>query len=465
MEEPAFHATKHRLTERFGVEHELGIEGGTVVTGRGRTRANVYVDGGRIASVTGSRAPSLKTIDASGLLVMPGMVDAHVHFMDPGEPQREDFTSGSAAAAVAGVTTVLEHSHCSPVVSAADLEKKRRYLDGRSHVDYGLGAHAVAARLDELPGVWAAGAAFIKVFTCTTHGIEGFDAGALRRLFEAVAALDAICLAHCEDESLTAAAEKALHDARREDGAIVPEWRNLEAEVLAAYAVGLLAAVTGASVVVAHATSPETLGALAPHRARTRLIAESCPQYLCLLEHEVLSEGPLRKFTPPARARSRRDLAAMWEAVSRGEVDYIASDHAPSTLQQKMAGSIWDAPFGLPGVDTTLPLLLTGAADGRLSYERVAALYAERPAQVYGLHPRKGSLLPGADADLVLIDPAATYELRNEHIRSRAGWTPLAGRTMKGRAVHTLLRGQVVAADGALVGDRRGRFLHGRRSA
>ena len=93
MEEPAAHAAKHRHAERFGVEHELGIEGGTVVTGRGRARANVYVDGGRIASVTGSRAPSLKTIDASGLLVMPGMVDAHVHFMDPGVPQREDFTS------------------------------------------------------------------------------------------------------------------------------------------------------------------------------------------------------------------------------------------------------------------------------------------------------------------------------------------------------------------------------------
>ena len=446
------------------MEHELGIEGGTIVTGRGRARAHVYVDGGRIVEVTGSRARSLKTIDASGLLVMPGMVDAHVHFMDPGEPEREDFTSGSAAAAVAGVTTVLEHSHCSPVVTAVDLEKKRRHLEGRSHVDYGLGAHAVEARLDELPGVWAAGAAFIKVFTCTTHGIKGFDAGPLRRLFEVVASLHAICLAHCEDESLTAAAERVLRDAGREDGAIVSEWRNLEAEVLAAYAVGLLAAGTGASVVVAHVTNPETLRALAPHRARTRLIAESCPQYLSLLEHEVLSEGPLRKFTPPARARSRRELDVMWEAVSSGEVDYIASDHAPATLRQKMSGSIWDAPFGLPGVDTTLPVLLNGAADGRLSYERVAELYAEKPAQVYGLYPRKGSLLPGADADLVLVDSEATYELRNENIKSRAGWSPLAGRTMRGRAVQTLLRGQAVAADGALAGDRRGRFVQGRRS-
>jgi dihydroorotase (multifunctional complex type) len=447
------------------VEHELGIEGGTVVTGRGRFPANVYVDDGRIVAVTGERAACRESIDATGLLVMPGMVDAHVHFMDPGEPEREDFTSGSAAAAAAGVTTVLEHTHCSPVVTAADLEKKSSYLDGRSHVDFGLGAHAVETQLDELSGVWAAGAAFIKVFTCTTHGINGFAAGSLRRLFEAAASLDAICLAHCEDESLLATAERALHDAAREDGAIVPEWRCPEAEVLAAYEVGLLAAATGASVVVAHVSHPATLLALAPHRSRAHLFAESCPQYLSLLEHEVLTEGALRKFTPPARARCEEDLDAMWEAVRSGEVDYIASDHAPATRRQKTSVSIWDAPFGLPGIDTTLPVLLTAAAEGRISHERIAELYAETPARVYGLQPRKGTLAPGSDADLVLVDPSATYELRDAEVRSRAGWSPFAGRTMKGRAVRTLLRGRVVAADGAPVGARRGRFVHARKCA
>ena len=447
------------------MEHELGIEGGTVITGRGRSRANVYIDDGRIADVTGARAGCRQSIDASGLFVMPGMVDAHVHFMDPGEPEREDFMSGSAAAAAAGVTTVLEHAHCSPVVSAADLEKKSAYLQGRSHVDYGLGAHAFEDRLDELPAVWAAGAAFIKVFTCTTHGVKGFAAGPLRRLFEAVASLGAICMAHCEDESLLATAERALRDAAREDGAIVPEWRNLEAELVAACTVGLLAARTGASVVVAHASDPATLRALAPHRARTRLTTESCPQYLSLMENEVLSEGALRKFTPPARARSLDDLETMWKAVRSGEVDYIASDHAPATRRQKTAVSIWDAPFGLPSIDTTLPVLLSAAADGRLSYERVVDVYSERPAQIYGLRPRKGSLTPGADADLVLVDPTATYVFLDEAVNSRAGWSPLAGRTMKGRAVRTFLGGRLVAADGAPVGALSGRFLHARRGA
>jgi dihydroorotase len=447
------------------MEHELGVEGGTVVTSRGRARANVYVDNGRVAVVSSARASSRQTIDASGLLVMPGMVDAHVHFMDPGEPEREDFQSGSAAAAAAGVTTVLEHAHCSPVVSAADLRQKSVYLEGRSHVDYALGAHAVEGRLDELPAVWAAGAAFIKVFTCTTHGITGFTPGPLRRLFAAAAALDAICLVHCEEETLLTAARRSLQEAARDDGGIVPQWRNLEAELLAAYGVGLLAAATGATVVAAHVSNPETLRALAPHRTRTRLLAECCPQYLSLHEHEVLSEGALRKFTPPARARCAQDLEAMWAAVRSGQIDYIATDHAPATRRQKLDASIWDAPFGLPGIDTTLPMLLSAAAEGRLSYEQVAQLYAERPAEIYGLSPHKGSLSPGADADLVLVDPEATWELRDEDIRSRAGWSPFAGRTMKGRAVRTLLRGQVIAADGVPADVRHGRFVHPRRTS
>ena len=147
--------------------------GGEVVTGAGRRAANVYVSDGSVAAVTPERREARETVDASGALVMPGMVDAHVHFMDPGDPEREDFPAGTAAAARAGVTTVIEHTHAAPVISAADLEAKREHLAGRAGVDYALAAHAWPDRLDEVPGAWAAGAAFIKAFTCTTHGVPG----------------------------------------------------------------------------------------------------------------------------------------------------------------------------------------------------------------------------------------------------------------------------------------------------
>jgi dihydroorotase-like cyclic amidohydrolase len=161
------------------------------------------------------------------------MVDAHVHLMDPADTSREDFPSGTAAAARSGVTTVVEHTHAKPVISAADLAEKRDYLEGRSHIDFALAAHAWPERLDEVEGVWHAGAAFVKAFTCTTHGVPGFDAARLRRLFERAAACGAVCLVHAEDESLTEAAEQELRATGRDDGGVVPAWRNREAELTA----------------------------------------------------------------------------------------------------------------------------------------------------------------------------------------------------------------------------------------
>jgi dihydroorotase len=132
----------------------------------------------------------------------------------------------------------------------------------------------------------------------------------------------------------------------------------------------------------------------------------------------------------------------MWAAVADGKIDYVASDHAPSTLTQKSSGSIWDVHFGLPGIDTTLPLLLDAAHSGRLTVERVVDVYSETPARLYGLYPRKGSLKPGADADIVLVDPDSRWVVKNDDIRSKAGWSPYSGRTLTGVAVSTLLRGR-----------------------
>ena len=406
--------------------------GGEVVTGAGRRPANVYVSDGKIAAVTPEHREARETFDASGALVMPGMVDAHVHFMDPGDPEREDFPSGTAAAARAGVTTVIEHTHAAPVISAADLEAKREHLESRSRVDFALAAHAWPDRLDEVPGVWAAGAAFIKAFTCTTHGVPGFDAAHLRALFERAATSGAPVLVHAEDESLTAAAEHALRG--REDGAIIPAWRNRAAEQVALSTAAVLARETGARAIAAHVSHAAALDLLAGVRV------ESCPQYLTLREDEVVEHGAFRKFTPPARARDERDLDAMWRALADGTIDLMSSDHAPSTAAQKRAGSIWDVHFGLPGIDTTLSVLLDGAAAGRITYERVVAAYSEAPARIYGL-TAKGRLEPGADADLVVVDPTQRWTVRDEDVLSKAGWSPYSGRTFTGRAVRTYLRG------------------------
>lgn len=400
-------------------------------------------------------------MDAGGLLVLPGMVDTHVHLMEPGDPSREEFATGSSAAACNGVTTIVEHTHGWPVTTVERLAEKRAHLRDRSHVDFGLAAHVWPDRIADLPALWSAGVTFFKVFTCETHGVPPIRADLMLDVFESIADFDGTCLVHCEDDLLTARAEKRLRAAGRDDPGVLPEWRSREAELVATGTVALLARLTGARVNLAHVSNPDALAVLADEQRRgSPAVAETCPQYLFLREDEVLDEGTFRKFTPPARIRSRHDEDAMWGAFNSGTVHHLSTDHAPSTVEQKRTGDFWDAHFGLPGLDSTFPLMLDAALAGRTSLERLVAAYAEAPARRYRL-PGKGRIAPGADADLVLVDPTAHRTLSNETVRSKAGWTPYAGREVRGEAVTTLLRGQPVAESGDVLPTRPGRFLAG----
>jgi dihydroorotase (multifunctional complex type) len=442
---------------------ELLIAGGTVVTPQGRRRANVAVREGRISYIGPDMPSAAQTVDASGLLVLPGGVDTHVHLMDPGSPDREDFPTGTSAAAASGTTTIIEHSHGEPVRTVDDLRAKRGYLKDRSNVDYGLAAHAWPGQESGVPALWNEGVAFFKVFTCTTHGVPGHDAAALKAHLTSTALCGGVSLLHCEDESLTESAEKLLRDEGRSDGGVLPEWRNRDAELVAAAIAALLVRRSGATATIAHVSHPEVAEYVAQERARgARLAAEGCPQYFLLREDEVIDEGALRKFTPPARARTDDDEVQMWRLLRQGTLTHMSTDHAPSTLEQKRAGDIWNVHFGLPGLDSTMSLLLDAVARGHLTYEDVARVYSETPARTYGLWPRKGRLAPGADADLVLVNPSAERTLRNEDVLSKAGWTPFHGRRVRGQVVRTYLRGVLIAEEGKPTGERGGQFLPGR---
>jgi dihydroorotase (multifunctional complex type) len=428
---------------------DLVIAGGTVVTATGTAAANVHVSAGRITHVGPERDGPGEIVDASGLLVLPGMVDTHVHLMDPGDTSREDFPTGTKAAAAAGVTTIIEHTHGHPVRSAQDLRAKCDHLAGRAHVDYGLAAHVWPEDVTRLHETWAAGVSFFKIFTCTTHGVPGLARDPLRRALEAIAACGGACLIHCEDETLTEQAEYLLRAAGRTDPRVLVEWRSREAEIVAIATAATLALTSGARTTIAHVSNPIAAAVAATAAVEgADLAAEACPQYFALREDEVLAHGALRKFTPPARARDDDDEAAMWSLLRAGTLTHVSTDHAPSTLQQKGEGSIWEVPFGLPGIDTTLPFLLDAAARGEIGYEDVVEVYATNPAQRYGLWPRKGGLEPGGDADLVLVDPAREWNVADADIVSKAGWSPYSGRTFRGGAVRTMLRGAWVDETG-----------------
>ena len=283
------------------------------------------------------------------------------------------------------------------------------------------------------------------------------------QLFQAVAKFDGLCLVHCEDEFITADNEVRLKKLGRKDYGILCQWRSQEAEQVATNTVALLARLGGAKTIIAHISHPEVLDIVARDRqAGAQLWAESCPQYFYLSEADILKHGPYRKFTPPARSEEQAE--GLWQRLAGGEITHISSDHAPSTAAQKAQGvdDMWEGYFGLPGVQTTLTLLLNAVNAGRLSLERIVQLVAERPAKLYRLWPRKGNLQPGGDADLVLIDMNDTHTLSNKTMLSKAGWTPYDGLGVQGRPVATYVRGTLVASDGkVVVKPGTGRFLPG----
>lgn len=444
------------------MSYDLSIIGGTIVSPQGRVRLNIGVQDGIIAYIGAGMPDATETVDADGLMILPGGVDTHVHLMDPPDTTREDFPTGTAAAAKAGVTTIIEHTHADPVRTVKDLSHKRAHLDGRSNVDFGLAAHAWPGYTEHVAELWRAGIAFFKVFTCTTHGVPGHTAADLSVHLSATSDIGAPSLIHCEDESLTESAESALKDLERSDFGILPEWRNRSAEIVASAVAAALVRRHKASATIAHVSHPEVLKYIEAEKRRgADLSAEACPQYFLLREAEIHEHGSLRKFTPPARARHVRDEDRMWELLRDGVLSIVSSDHAPSTLQQKGCGSIWETHFGLPGIDTTFPALIDAVAHEQLSWEDLASVYAEMPARKYGLWPRKGAVRIGFDADLVLVDPTAEWTLDNEQITSRAGWSPYSGRSFKGRSVQTLLRGTTIAKDGDIMDQRTGRWLPG----
>ena len=444
---------------------DLVVRDATIVSPHGRTRGDLLVSGGRVAGVVAAGSgEGTEIIDASGLYLLPGAVDPHVHLQDPGLTHQEDFTTGTGAAAVGGVTTVVEHHRSIPFVLNADiLRDKATYLADRGLIDYALFGGVEPDNIDQLRPMWTAGAAAFKIFTCKVHGVSPVYPAKMLEAFRELASFDAPVLVHAEDDTILNANAERLQAAGRKDFKVIREWRTREAEQVAASTTVLLARLTGCRVIIAHASQPAICDLINRERALgAKLWAESCPQYFYLTEDEIDERGPWCKFTPPARDEAA--AAEMWNRLEAGDIDMICADHAPSTQAEKSKGlaDIWEAPFGLPGVETVYPLMLTGVNEGRLSLERLVAARSQIPAQVYGLWPRKGNLNIGADADFILVDLEAEKTLKNEDIVAKVGWTPYAGRRVKGLPVKTFVRGHLVAADGQPVAQPGwGQFLPG----
>ncbi|HSR25128.1 MAG TPA: dihydroorotase family protein [Candidatus Eisenbacteria bacterium] len=440
--------------------HDLVVRGGTVRTPGGLREADVAVAGERIAAVEPGVAPGRDEVDARGLLVLPGGIDAHVHSRDPGFPEKEDFASLTAAAAAGGITTVADMPNTVPAVeSAAVLLEKAELASGRALVDFALwGLLGARSTVEDVEGLLDAGAVGLKAYLgyairrvdrqviytpdLDDAGLEApADYGAVARLAPDLVRRGAPLAAHCEDPSVLRAFRRPL----RAYGDLLAA-RPALAEAVAIAALGVISQRTGLEVQIVHLSSALGLAAARDAgRAGARLVLETCPQYLWLADEDAARLGPAAKMLPPIRTAA--DRAALREALAAGRIARVATDHAPHADREKLGASLEEAPPGSSGVET-LYLSCLELARGQGDVASAARWVAEEPARTLGLGPRKGAIRPGADADLVLVDPRGETVVRAEGMHSRQRHGAMEGQRF-GFAVRAVYaRGELVARDG-----------------
>jgi len=389
------------------------IRNATLADGRQR---DVRVRGESIAEV-GRDLPAdgERTLDVHGKRLFPGMIDAHVHFRQPGYPHKETWETGSRAAAAGGVTTVVDQPNTDPpTVDGAAFDGKAEFT-ADSVVDWGING-GVTAEWDPESLFARRLFALGEVFLADSTGDMGIETGLFEDALEAATEDGVTVTVHAED------ADYFNEDATiRDDADAWSAYRAAEAERRAVERACEAAQRVGARIHIAHTSTPEGIDIAADAGMTT----EVTPHHLLLSRRDLSELGTYGRTNPPLRRERRR--REVYERVADGTVDMIATDHAPHTPEEKDA-SIWDAPSGVPGVETALPLLLAEARDPDtpLTYERVRDLTADNPAAVFDI-PQKGAIEPGNDADLVLVDTTETTEIRAADRHTACGWTPFEG--------------------------------------
>jgi allantoinase len=439
------------------------VRGGHVLTAGRLVPATVAVMGETIAGLLepSVEPPASLVIDARGLVVLPGLVDAHVHLREPGYAWKEGFETGTMAAAAGGVTTVMVMPTDSPpTLTPEDFEAKVRLAAGASHVDFAIQA-GVAGRPDRIEELAELGAVSFELFLGDAPpSLLAGDSGEVLEILRRVEAVGGVAGVTPGDDGIVRAATASLSGAGPIDPRSFAWSRPAIAETLGVARACLLATEAGARVHLRQVSCQGAVDVLRVARTRgARLSAEVTPHNLLLTEDELTRQGPYAKVAPPLRAPA--DLECLWGALQDGTIDMIATDHAPHLPEEKEAGreDIRRAPGGLPGLQTFLPLMLDQVARGRWSLADVARTCAETPARRFGLYPRKGALLPGSDADLVVVDTTRCEIIDNANQWSRARVTPFAGWRVTGWPTLTMLRGRVVMRDGKIDGPPRGRLV------
>lgn len=444
--------------------YDTAIIGGTVITATGRTLADLAISGERIAAIVAPGTPldAVRTIDAAGKHVIPGAIDVHSHHREPGFTHKEDIVSATSACAAGGVTTSFAMPNVQPPPNTVErLDAMLQLYEQRAIVDWNI--NAAGTNPGELAGLASRGIAALKVFMVVDTGrdyphmpgIGVHDHGKLLEIFETIEGLGIPLMVHPHDQALMTYIEEAFWKRGERDArAYARAYASYDGLVWDT-AVALLLRLQRATGTPLHLLHTQTTGVIdqlrAAKAAGQRVTAEVNPWAVFLGNDwptiERLGSYALSYYVPETNTEP------LWHALADGTVDMMATDHAPHTREEKEPGWTdgWKAHTGTPSTQFYVPLLLDAALGGRLSLERAVELLSTAPARVFGL-ARKGRLEVGCDADVAVIDLAAEFEITDEMVLSKIGWTPYAGRRTHGVVETTLVRGQVVYEHGAVVG-------------
>jgi allantoinase len=442
---------------------DLALVSRRVATPEGVRPAAVLTEAGRIAAVVAPQDAPSHAEDLGDLALLPGLVDSHVHVNEPGRTHWEGFATATRAAAAGGVTTLVDMplNSLPPTTSPAALAEKREAAAGKAHVDVAFWGGAVPGALEHLGALHAEGVLGFKAFLCDS-GVEEyghFPPEAIGEVLARTAALDALLIVHAEDPRVvgraTGAVAAAGDDPRRYATWLASRPPEAEVEAIAA----LLDAVrrTGGRVHVLHLSAAAALPLLAAARAEgLPVTVETCPHYLALAAEDVPDGATDHKCAPPIRDRANAD--GLWAGLADGTIDAIVSDHSPCPPEDKVpdSGDFIAAWGGIASLQLGLPIVWTAAAERGHGLADVVRWMAEGPARLAGLD-RKGAIRPGADADLVVLDPDTRWTVEGAALHHRHPVTPYEGRTLRGRVEATYLRGRRI--DGAGGSEPAGRLL------
>lgn len=438
---------------------DLVIHGGRVVSHDSVINASIAIKDGLVLAIGADQAmpEAIDTLDAAGLYVLPGVIDVHVHFRDPGYTHKEDWASGTAAAAFGGVTTVFDMPNTIPSTGTPELlAEKHAIAASKAHIDFGLYGLLGEDTIDAVPALVEGGVIGFKCYMGNTFGkIPSPSTGAMLRGFEVVARTGKRISLHAETNSIMEWRESRIRAAGRKDPLAHLASRPAVVAVEAVGRAALLAEWTGARIHILHISSAEELRPLREAKARgVDVTGETCPHYLMLSSDDYASLRGIIRVNPPVR--EKRNQEPIWQAIADGTIDVIATDHAPHTFEEKTREDIFTVDCGFPGTELQMPLMLTEVHKGRLSICDYVRLSSYNPARIFGLHPRKGVLQPGAEADITIVDLDHAWVIDDAKLQSRSKVSPWHGRAVRGLPKHTLVRGKFVMRDRKLMKDSAG---------